>query len=281
MLYPVVAGINARRAVVAPVRSACPTIGWIAAVAGIVGQIAYPLGDAATRTVLTGGTVTAFFVAMVAAACSSVGVRRGLAAAAVGCGLAWGVELVGLRTGLPFGRYSYTGSLRPTLGGVPAIVPLAWTALGLASLSLGRRLVRGRLTVALVGGGALASWDLFLDPQMVADGHWRWHSPQWTIPGVPGIPVSNFAGWLVVAVLLIGILDRVLPANQPVCGRSRPFGGSTADGVTATVYLWTYGSEVLAGIAFFHRPSVAVVGGVVMGAFAIPYARALRAGRQS
>lgn len=279
MLYHVVAGISDRRAVVAPVRSACPTLAWSAAGAGIAGQIAYPLCDTATRTTLTGATVTAFFVATVAALCSTVGVRRGVGVAAIACCLAWGVELIGLRTGLPFGRYSYTGSLRPTIGGVPVIVPLAWTALGLAALHLGRRLAAPRrLAVALVGGGALASWDLFLDPQMVADGQWRWHSPHWTVPGVPGIPVGNFAGWLVVAVLLIGILDRLVPADQPKYGRSQPIGGSTAAGVFATVYLWTYASEVLAGIAFFHRPSVALVGGLVMGAFAIPYARALRAG---
>jgi putative membrane protein len=310
---PVLAQYSDRRSTFPAAPTVLPALAWTAAAIGIVGQIAYPLGNSATRTMLTGVTVVAFFAAMVAASCNTAGVRRTLAVVAVSCGFAWCVELVGVQTGLPFGRYSYTGTLAPTVAGVPVIVPMAWTAMGLAALALGRRLAPGptryrvlplttvslanrirlrlgggtldefldvvllppRVPIALVGGGALASWDLFLDPQMVGAGNWYWHSPQWTIPGIGGIPASNFAGWLVVSVLLVGLLDRVLPADPPIFEPERPFGGSTAATVAATVYLWTYGSELLAWIAFFHRVSVAAVGGVVMGAFALPYARAL------
>ena len=255
-----------------PVPTVLPALAWVAAVVGIAGQIGYPLCDTPTQTLLTGLTVTAFFLAMAAATCATFGPARGLPAIAVGCVLSWTVELLGARTGFPFGDYRYTGSLRPTLAGVPVIVPLAWTAMALAALAVARRLFGARwLAVALVGGGALASWDIFLDPQMVAAGHWSWRDPQWTLPGVRGIPLSNFAGWLVVAVLLVGLLARILPANPPLFGELRPVGRSTWALVAGTVYLWTYGSELLAGFAFFHRPAVAVVGGVLMGAFAIPY----------
>ena len=44
---------------------------------------------------------------------------------------------------------------------------------------------------------------------MVEAGHWFWLDPWPTLPGVPGIPVSNFAGWLLVALLMIAALDRV------------------------------------------------------------------------
>ena len=275
MLYPVVAGVGERHALRTAAPAPIPALAWLAAGVGIAGQIAYPLCDASGRNVLTNATVVAFFVAMVAATTTQVGPRRGVGAALLGCILAWSVELIGLHTGFPFGRYRYTGVLRPELAGVPVIVPLAWTAMALAALTVGRRLGTGRLRTALLGGVALATWDVFLDPQMVAAGYWRWQSPQWTIPGVPGIPLSNFAGWLVAAVLLIALLDRVLRQDPPEIAKPRPFGGSTGVRVAATVYLWTYGSEVLAGIAFFHRPAVAVVGGVLMGTVALPYARSL------
>jgi putative membrane protein len=246
---------------IAAQREAIPVaLPWIATAIGIIGQTAYPLANRHVRTDLTDITVTAFFVAVAAALCR---VPRGVIALGISCVFAWAVELLGARTGFPFGHYEYGSALQPQLAGVPVIVPLAWTAMAIAALTVARRLARSRLLVAIVGGVALAAWDVFLDPQMVAAGYWHWQSPQWTFEG---IPVSNFAGWLVVAVVLITVLDRVLP----------PTGGSTAAAVAATIYLWTYASELLAGFAFFHRPVVAVVAGLAMGGCAIPYALTLR-----
>ena len=48
------------------------------------------------------------------------------------------------------------------------------------------------------------------------------------------------------------------------------------DRVPAVLFLWTFASSVLANVVFFGRPGVALVGGLVMGAVAVPYARALR-----
>jgi len=38
-----------------------------------------------------------------------------------------------------------------------------------------------------------------------------------------------------------------------------------SDRVPLGLYLWTYASSVLAAAVFFHRPGVALVGGLVMG----------------
>jgi putative membrane protein len=54
------------------------------------------------------------------------GARGGLAALLV-FGLAWAVEHIGVTTGMPFGRYRYTGVLQPQLLGiVPLAIPCAW-----------------------------------------------------------------------------------------------------------------------------------------------------------
>ena len=47
-----------------------------------------------------------------------------LAGVAGGGGLI--AEAVGVATGIPFGRYTYTGTLGPEVLGVPVIVPMAW-----------------------------------------------------------------------------------------------------------------------------------------------------------
>ena len=87
------------------------------------------------------------------------------------------VERVGTRTGVPFGRYEYSGALRPQIAGVPAIVPLAWFAMAVPAREATHAALGGRSTAVtrvLVGAAALTAWDLFLDPQMVGEGYWSW-----------------------------------------------------------------------------------------------------------
>ena len=108
---------------------------------------------------------------------------------------------------------------------------------------------------------------MFLDPQMVDAGHWTWADPVPGLPLVPGVPLTNYAGWLLVAIAMIGALHRLARPPAP----PRP---------AAALYLWTYGSSVLAHVVFFHRPGSALVGGLVMGVLAVPFARALWSSRE-
>lgn len=246
----------------APVRTGV-RLRWVAVAVGIAGQVCYPLTWGWARDLLSVGTVAALFLGVAAATVAGYGARRGGTAVLTAVLLGLAAEVIGVRAGLPFGRYVYESALGPAIAGVPLVVPLAWTTMGLCALAVGRRLAGSRAQVALVGGGALAAWDLFLDPQMVADGRWRWLDPHPALPGIPGVPASNFLGWLVVSVALVAVLDRLLPAPHRV------------DAVAAAVYCWTYASELLANVAFFHRPGVALVAGLGMGVFAVPYARGL------
>jgi putative membrane protein len=187
--------------------------------------------------------------------------RRGVAALLVvagGGGLV--AEAVGLRTGLPFGPYTYTGTLGPELFDVPLVVPLAWVMMAWPALVVGRTLARRSGLVPVVGGAALAAWDVFLDPQMVAAGHWTWADPVPALPLVPGVPLTNYAGWVVVAVLMTAVLHRYV---GPTTATSTP---------AAALYLWTYASSVLAHLVFFGLPGSAVAGALIMGAVAVPFA---------
>ena len=77
---------------------------------------------------------------------------------------------------------------------------------------------------------------------------------------MPGVPLTNYVGWIVVAVLVIGALHRVLGP------------GPGSSGPATALYLWVYASSVLAHLAFFGLPGSALVGGLGMGAVAIPFA---------
>lgn len=240
-------------------------LAWALAGAGIALQMVFPLVDGPKD-----GLTIAVVVLLAAAALTHAAWTRGALAAFTLLAVVGGggllAEAVGVATGVPFGAYDYADSLGPKLLGVPLVIPLAWVMLAYPALLVGRRLAAsyGTLAVIATAAWALASWDLFLDPQMVDAGHWTWTDPTPSLPGVDGIPLTNYLGWLAVALVLMAVLHATLPDRR-----------QGDDALPATVYLWTYASSVLANAVFFGRPWVALVGGVAMGLVALPYARSL------
>jgi len=237
------------------------------AAATVLMQIAYPLAAGHPRDLLTIATVVVFFLATTSHALVHRGARWTGAYVLVTAGTGLVAEGVGTATGVPFGEYAYAGSLGVQVLGVPAVVPLAWAMFAYPCLLVGQRLAGTAVGAAVVGGGALAAWDLFLDPQMVSAGHWAWRDVRLAFPGAPDVPVSNTLGWLAVGVLMLGVL-QLLPRGSA----DRP---GTDDRQPLALFLWTYASSVLAFAVFFHRPLVALVGGVAMGSVALPLARSL------
>jgi putative membrane protein len=226
----------------------------------VLAQIAYPLVSGSTRSALTVLTVVLGFAAAVTHAVLTRGARVAAVLVVVTAGGGLLVEALGTGTGFPFGEYTYAGSLGGKVLGVPWVIPLAWTMMAWPAWLVAGRLTSGWARV-LVSGWALASWDLFLDPQMVDAGHWTWASPGAGLPGVPGIPVSNYAGWVLVAVIMSAFLHLLLPASDD--DRAAPMLG---------FYLWTYASSVLAHAVFFGLPASAAWGALGMGLVAIPLA---------
>ena len=232
--------------------------------AGVLAEIGYPLARGTGRAALTVAAVLACCAAMLTHAALTRGPRTALAALACFGAGGWLVEAVGTATGVPFGAYHYTGSLGPAPLGVPLLVGLAWCMAGwpayLAAARLAPHAPRpARLALA---AAALASWDLFLDPQMVAAGYWHWQHPTPALPGLPGVPLTNYAGWLLTAALLVVAFDL---AGHP--------NGRGPDAVPLTWYFWTYGSSVVAHAVLLDLPGSALWGGAGMGLVAVPLAR--------
>ena len=162
------------------------------------------------------------------------------------------VERVGTETGFPFGAYDYTGALQPPVAGVPLIVPLAWFAMGVPALEVGRRITRSGPGAVVVGALALTAWDLFLDPQMVDAGYWEWE-----VDGAyHGIPLSNYAGWIGVGIVVLAVLARIRPPVRP---------STTA----VALYTWWAVMNTVGFVVFFGEPVVGVVGGAAMGIFTV------------
>lgn len=232
------------------------------AIAGVLAQIVYPLVHGSARD-----ADSIVIVILIGSACLAHAWRCGvlLPVASITALGGYAVEQLGVHTGFPFGRYEYSNSLGVRVADVPLVIALAWPMVAWPAALVARRLARTRTARILLGGWALATWDLFLDPQMVAAGHWHWRHPSPHLPGVPDIPLTNYAGWLGVSVVMSLALQLVLDRSD-----------HSARGIPIPLYLWTWASSTLALAAFLDLGAAAAWGGVAMGTVAVPLALSLR-----
>jgi putative membrane protein len=152
------------------------------------------------------------------------GWRRAAAFTLWAAGVAFAAEWSSTRVGVPFGLYHYTGETAGRelyVSNVPLFDPLSFAFLAFASLGLAERLLswwdarRGGTGGPAGAGGGLArrpvrlalatgvlmTWlDLVIDPLAVRGARWFlgriFYYPE---PGPYfGVPLANFAGWVVV-----------------------------------------------------------------------------------
>jgi lycopene beta-cyclase len=177
------------------------------------------------------------------------GARRAAVTAGVIVAVAFGFEAVGWRTGFPFGAYHYTDALQPQLAGVPVLIPLAWLMMLPPAWAVAQRLTGRSSGVAFVVVSALAfsAWDLFVDPQMVRWGLWVWDAP-----GIYfGIPLSNFAGWLLVSGLITVLVRPPALPGKPLL----------------VIYTLMWLVETVGQVVFWGLYGPALWGSVGMGLF--------------
>jgi uncharacterized membrane protein len=219
-------------------------------------QLAYPRVGARRHVAATRGIVGLLLAASVADLAEERGVRRAAALAGSAAGIGFAAEVCGVATGRPFGPYAYSGRLGPKVAGVPLLAAAAWTMMAPPAWSVAGLLARRRAARAALAAGALAAWDVALDPRMVRDGYWTWRGGG----RYEDVPASNFAGWLLVG----GAIFAVWAVAD---GDAEPSDGALA------LYAWTWAGEVVANLVFWRRPRVAAAAGLAMGAFAAPALR--------
>lgn len=223
----------------------------------VLTQITWVLVDGAARDALTVIGVVCLFAASLSHALLTRGLAWTVRCFGTALAFGWAIEAVGTATGIPFGDYGYGARLGPTVAGVPLLIPLAWAMMAYPCHVVAARAARSAAGHVVLAATTLAAWDLFLDPQMVAEGHWTFAEPDPALPGVPGTPIGNYVGWLAAAMLLLALLALVAP--EPLGDPSRPVA------VPVALLAWVYGSNVLANLAFWGRPAVALIGGIGMG----------------
>ena len=173
-----------------------------------------------------------------------------------------------MKTGLVYGPYHYTDYLGAKLGHVPVLIPLAWFMMIYPSYAIANLVLQRRATGTPAGAGALlrlaalsavvmTAWDLVVDPILSGPyaRAWIWEN------GGPyfGIPIQNYAGWLLTTFTVYlcyrAVEQRAAPAAL----------GPVSPGVAA-LPVAAYGlmlvSNLLSGVA---PAGVAIIGPLVMG----------------
>ncbi len=240
----------------------------VVVVAWVVAQICYPLSVGVARDRVTVVVVLLSVGVALAHAVVSRGLRFAIGFLVIVSGIGLVAEMVGTASGFPFGCYGYaSGRLGPAVAEVPVVVPLAWTG-GLYAVWVVAGLLARRawVRIPLTAAGAVG-WDLFLDPQMVADRQWSWCSDLPGLPGISGIPYTNYLGWFGVA-LVMAMLLHLLERGAPARGAS-PI-------VPIAVLLWTWLGSTLAHAVFLGLPASAGYGFAGLGVLGIPLVASMR-----
>lgn len=232
-------------------------------------QISYPFVYGETLRIITLAAIYSGALAMLLHAFYSLGWRYAITYFAITFLFSFSTAQIGVRTGWPFGTYTYDASLGYQIGGVPLVVPFIWLMIAHPVLVAARRVTQH--WIFIYGGAAMMTWDLFLDPQMVAARRWTWTFTDGHLPFAPEIPISNGVGWLFAGMGLIALLHISLPRERRKQG---------AEFAAVDLFLgWTLFHGVISNLFFFHRPDIAFFAGAIFSLVLAPYAFARWLGR--
>jgi len=121
---------------------------------------------------------------------------------------AYGIELLGVSTGVPYGEFEYGVALGPTAGGIPLGLPIFFLPLVVNAYLLGALLLGERAESTAVRLGSVIALvlalDAVLDPGAVALGFWRYAAGG----AYYGVPLSNYVGWALSATVAVVAMDR-------------------------------------------------------------------------
>ncbi len=172
--------------------------------------------------------------------------------------LGWASEVLGSKTGVPFGEYHYTDVLQPQIAKVPILIPLAWLMMMPPAWAVGSVAAPGRpLAQWAIAAAAFTAWDVYLDPLMVRWDFWRWRRAGAYL----GIPLVNYLGWFIVAFAITALSALI----------ARAFGIALFDRIPQAslilVFTVTWLLQFIGQLFFWNLKASAIAGLLAMGVF--------------
>ncbi len=104
------------------------------------------------------------------------------------------IEVIGVKTGLIFGNYSYGNSLGLKLFDVPLLIGINWLFVILGTIQLAQRISESKIIIALLTGAFASVFDYFLEPVAIKLDYWNWKNEL--------IPIQNYIMWFMIGFIL-------------------------------------------------------------------------------
>lgn len=237
--------------------------------------------------------VFAFFAAFLLACVPHIGWKRTMTFTIAAYLIAFSSEWLSINTGFPYGWYYYidtTSSRELWIVGVPFFDSLSYVFLAYCSystalfilsplkgwhwnlLTLETRKIRGSFSALILGALLQTFLDIVIDP--VALQGKRWFLGQiygYREQGIHfGVPLSNYGGWLLTSILLVGCFQIVdaKRMGEPAAGIIQlPFHSLIGPTLYMSVLIFNWGVTLwigetfmaLTGILMFSLPVVITV----------------------
>ncbi|HPO56217.1 MAG TPA: carotenoid biosynthesis protein [Ignavibacteriaceae bacterium] len=101
------------------------------------------------------------------------------------------LEVIGVKTGLIFGKYEYTTILGFSIFSVPLIIGFNWAIIILGSVIIAGMITKRRIAASLIAALIALSFDFLLEPIAIKLSYWQWENNN--------VPIQNYVAWFSIA----------------------------------------------------------------------------------
>ncbi len=114
--------------------------------------------------------------------------------------LGYGFEVIGVKTGVIFGEYTYGKTLGFKYLDVPLVIGINWIVLIYITRGVAQKISRSKVLIVLISSALMVILDLLIEPVAIAFDFWQWESNH--------IPLQNYIGWFLLSCLIqtIGLI---------------------------------------------------------------------------
>ena len=114
--------------------------------------------------------------------------------------IGFSAEVIGVKTGILFGDYSYGHNLGYKFSEVPIVIGLLWGVLAVGSASCVAQFPILKKQAPFVAASLMLGVDYIMEPVAIASDFWSWHGA--------AVPLWNYICWFAIAWILQIILKR-------------------------------------------------------------------------
>lgn len=115
------------------------------------------------------------------------------------------VEVLGVKTGFPFGEYEYGTALGPRVLEVPVIIGVNWFLMVMGSGFLVQKWLSNKWIKILAAALIMVAVDVAIEAVAPKLNYWHWQGAE--------APFMNYLGWFAVAVIMQFFFQRTVASH--------------------------------------------------------------------